>query len=337
MAKLQEESGKTVLKLELGNVKETLPAETAGELFDAAAGSELVRAETITTAALTTGERATAVDSLVVTGGSDGAAVGGTDVADGLALLAAEPVHIVVVGGLPSSEIADEVLAHPEATENDGRERIAVIGAPSDVLDDVKDAADGVANPRVILVAPGIVADDAASPAADKSVALPPAYAAALVAGRLPTLAPHVSLTNKDLAVGGLTRYYTRAQQKDLLGNRVLVLHRQFGMRVVQGITTDNAAFRQISVRRIVDYAKAGVRLGANPYIGRLNNPRVRGALQATLDGFLSGMVLDEMLQSYDLVVSATRAQEIAGQAIVTMTLRPTFSIDFIKVIMNLA
>jgi hypothetical protein len=58
--------------------------------------------------------------------------------------------------------------------------------------------------------------------------------------------------------------------------------------------------------------------------------------LQVTLDSFLASMVLDEMLISYELQVSATRAQEIVGQAIVTMTLRPTFSIDFIKVIMNL-
>ena len=89
-------------------------------------------------------------------------------------------------------------------------------------------------------------------------------------------------------------------------------------------------------MRRIVDYAKAGVRIGANPYIGRLNNARVRAALKATLDGFLSQMVLDEMLIGYELDVTATRAQEIDGVAAVTMTLRPTFSIDFIRVTMNL-
>ncbi len=116
----------------------------------------------------------------------------------------------------------------------------------------------------------------------------------------------------------------------------MLVLVKNLGIRALKGITTDTGAFRQISVRRIVDYAKAGVRIGANPYIGRLNNSRVRAALKATLDGFLAGMVLDEMLTAYTLDVSATRAQEISGQAIVTMTLQPTFSIDYIKVIMNL-
>ena len=192
-------------------------------------------------------------------------------------------------------------------------------------------------NPRLVLVAPGIAADDAARVGeANKAVKLPASYAAALVAGRLSTLAPHISLTNKDVPADDVTTEYSRAKQKQLLGSQVLVLRKNLGIRVLKGITTDTGAFRQISVRRIVDYAKAGVRIGANPYIGRLNNVRVRAALKATLDGFLSAMILDEMLTAYQLDVSATRAQEITGQAVVTMILQPTFSIDYIKVIMNL-
>ncbi len=42
------------------------------------------------------------------------------------------------------------------------------------------------------------------------------------------------------------------------------------------------------------------------------------------------------MLISYDLDVAATREQEIQGIVAVTMTLRPTFSIDFIQVTMFL-
>ena len=91
-----------------------------------------------------------------------------------------------------------------------------------------------------------------------------------------------------------------------------------------------------IPTRRIVDYAKYGVRSAANPYLGRLNNARVRGALKATLDAFLTGMVQDEALTGYTLDVTATRAQEIAGQVNVVMTIQPTFSIDFIRVVMTL-
>jgi hypothetical protein len=47
-------------------------------------------------------------------------------------------------------------------------------------------------------------------------------------------------------------------------------------------------------------------------------------------------MVDDEMLISYELDVTATREEERQGIARVTMVLRPTFSIDFIKVTMFL-
>ena len=331
------------LTLTLGRLKESHTGANAGALFDALVdGSRLVEPSGLADA-----DRGTAVSAVTAAtvaegggpGGPDGAAGTASELASGLAQLALQPVNIVVAGGFSAKEAAATMLAHLEETENDGRERIAVMGASSDVpatlvSDDVSKAS----NPRLVLVAPGIVADDAARVGErNKRVTLPASYAAALVAGRMATLAPHISLTNKDVAADDLARDYTRAEQKNLLNNRVMLLVKTFGIRVLKGVSTDTGAFKQVSVRRIVDYAKAGVRLGSNPYIGRLNNSRVRAALKATLDGFLSGMVLDEMLVGYELDVSATRAQEINGQAIVTMTLQPTFSIDFVKVIMNLS
>ena len=47
--------------------------------------------------------------------------------------------------------------------------------------------------------------------------------------------------------------------------------------------------------------------------------------------------VLNEALVTFTLDVTATREQEIAGVCLVTMMLQPTFSIDYIKVIMNLS
>ncbi len=333
------DGGPVTLDLVLQRIKESFTAATAGALArEINDGSRLVRASAVAQADL-----ADVPTSLVAAtgeaniGGPDGAAATATEIAAGLALLANQPVNIVVAGGLNAAAISATMLAHLEATENDGRERLAVVGASGDTLAAVGASAALASSPRLILVAPGIVADDASRVGeAAKAVSLTAPYAAALVAGRLSTLAPHISLTNKDVAAGGLTAEYSRAEQKQLLNDRVLVLQKNLGIRVLKGITSDTGAFRQISVRRIVDYAKAGVRIGSNPYIGRLNNSRVRSALKATLDGFLSGMVLDEMLIGYTLDVTATRAQEIAGQAIVTMTLQPTFSIDFVKVIMTL-
>ncbi len=187
---------------------------------------------------------------------------------------------------------------------------------------------------RMIFVAPGVLTTDRAS---GEEVTLPGAYAAAAVAGMLSGRDPHVSLTNKTLAVGGLERRYTSAQLEQLVQRNVLVLEQRRGFRVVKGITTsENTAWQQITTRRIVDFAKIGVRRAADSYIGLLNNDRVRKALAGSINGFLAGMVDDEMLVSYDLAVTATRQEEIQGIARVTMTLLPTFSIDFIRVVMFL-
>ena len=335
-----------VLTILNGRAKEQYPFATAADLLtEISDGSRVVSATVSGADAAAQAANAAKTPTKVVAaavaniGGPDGVAATATELAAGLALLANQEVNLVVAAGFDAKTAAGTMLAHLEQTENDGRERLGVMGASSDTPATIISAdVSAGSNPRLILVAPGIKADDASRVGeANKQVKLPASYAAALVAGRISTLAPHISMTNKDLAADDLTREYTRAEQKNLLQNRLLVLQKNLGIRALKGISTDTGAFKQISVRRIVDYAKAGVRLGSNPYIGRLNNSRVRAALKATLDGFLSGMVLDEMLIAYSLDVSATRAQEINGQAIVIMTLQPTFSIDFVKVIMNLA
>ena len=330
--------GPVTLELVYKRIKESFTGADAAELLQAINdASRLVTAGGLDDADKTKVPKTITAATGGNVGGPDGVAATATEIATGLGLLASETVNIIAIGGLDANAVVGTVLGHLEATENDGRERLAVLGVSGDDLAKVANDASKGSSPRLILVAPGIVADDAARVGEpNKAVKLPAPYAAALVAGRLSTLASHVSLTNKDVAADDLTRAYTRAEQKQLLANRVLVLQKNLGIRVLKGITTDTGPFRQISVRRIVDEAKAGVRIGSNPYIGRLNNSRVRAALKATLDGFLASMVLDEKLISYELEVTATRAQEIVGQALVTMTLRPTFSIDFIKVIMNL-
>jgi len=324
------------LTLKLGQAKEEFVAGKAEDLFNAVnAGSNLVTANTLdqTNKAVLPDAVAKVVATL-----TDGVPYTSADAKAGLDALANQPVNIVVVAGKDSGSstnfgVGATLLQHLDATETDGRERIGVVGADSDTPASI--TIPGTTG-RLIVVAPGMVADDAAKSGSNTSVNLPAAYTAALVAGRLASTPVQVSLTNKEVAASSVTKEYTRAELKALLGKNVFAIKRDLGLRALKGITTDNGAFKQISVRRIVDYAKAGVRVGANPYIGRLNNARVRAALKATLDGFLSGMVLDEMLTGYTLDVSATRQQEINGIALVTMTLQPTFSIDFVKVIMNL-
>lgn len=266
--------------------------------------------------------------------GDNGAQVDPSKYKQGLQELEEKPVNIVLTAGLPFDDIQSDLIAHCETTENLNRERIALIGGgPGDDVDKILNYADKISDDRVILVAPGIKSMDSAK---REEVTLPSSYAAAVIAGKISSLAVHVSLTNKTLSLAGLEEDYSYGNLKNLIHNRVLVINERRGYRVVKGITTDDGAFKQITTRRIVDYAKEGVRMGSLPYIGRLNNSRVRAALRATLDGFLSRMVVDEQLTEYTLSVSATRQEEINGICRVETTLKPTFSIDYIKVIMTL-
>jgi hypothetical protein len=323
---------KWTLTLIAGPTKEAYSGANVGAVHDAiaAGNSQLV---TIGDASNASSSFDTVATATAFSGGSDLANVTSSNVADGLAALAARPINILVVAGLGSAAIRAVVGAHLEQTENEGFERIAILGATSSDLSTVASEVADIADKRIVLTAPGMQATDAPT---GTTVTLPPPYLAAVVAGKLSAIAPEISLTNQTVPVADLDQHYNTAALKSLLLDRVLLVRPKFGFQIVKAITTDTGAFKQISVRRVVDYAKAGVRSGADPYIGRLNNVRVRAALKATLDGFLSQMVLDEMLVSYQLDVTATRAQEIAGIAVVSMTLAPTFSIDYIRVTMTL-
>lgn len=262
--------------------------------------------------------------------GGNGEDAGADDYKGSLAKLENEIVNIVVLAGQVASDVqmSMNLIGHINTTAEIRRERIAVIG--SNGTDDINAmAGHNLNSERVIYVAPGIKTG--------VSQTLPGAYTAAAVAGLLSSLAVQASPTNKVLNIPGLSSEFSAPQLEKLVQNRVLAVEKREGFRVVKGITTStNSAWHQITTRRIVDFAIYGVRSGCNPYIGKLNNSRVRGALKATLDAFLTRMVEDEALITYELEVSATRAQEIAGEAIVNMTIRPTFSIDFIKVTMYL-
>jgi hypothetical protein len=237
-----------------------------------------------------------------------------------------EDVNILVAPEL-STQLAKAVLGPIlERGENASRDTMAVIGCDATAVADI--VAQVTADDRFIMTAPGVRVSDV--------LTLNGSYTAAAVAGLLSTLAPQSSPTNKVFpGVVALSQRFSYADTLDLVNGGVLVLEQRQGIRVVRGVTTEMAAsgpFRQVTTRRIVDTAKAGIRSASDPFIGRLNNQRVRAALQGAIAGFLTSMVQDEALVGYDLQVTATRPDEIAGRAIVNAVLRPTFSIDFIAV-----
>jgi Phage tail sheath C-terminal domain len=316
---------------------------------DPQAGSSLVTAVAGTHA----DERPSAPQNLALNGGANGEA--NPDYSDpimGFDSLLDVDAHIIVAAGQTATAVGAALDAHCQKASTDvyKRDRIAVVGSDfakgntlplmaTDITTYVdKLIGNTLASDRVVFIAPGFLAASAA--AVDQPVnpvTLPGAYMAAVIAGMLAALAPHLSLTNKPVSVQGLEVKFNNAQLTELVQNRVTAVEIDRGIRVLRGQTTDVGAFREITTRRIVDYAKYGVRSAAGPYIGLLNNDRVRGALRATINSFLKGMLDDEMLVGYQLEVTATRDQQIQGIVQVTMTLQPVFSINFIHVTMILS
>ncbi|MBW4710433.1 phage tail sheath subtilisin-like domain-containing protein [Roseobacter sp. YSTF-M11] len=277
---------------------------------------------------------ATTTEFQLFGGGSNGAA--GASYNNGFEALANEPAFIIVAAGQDNGgTIGADLTAHVTSASSDTnkRERIGVIGSPFEAdLDDI--LGHTLNSDRIVFVAPGVTVSDVVT---GEPVTLSGGYAAAAVAGMISGAPINRSLTNKVLSVAGLEEEYTQAELRRLVQARVLALEKKLGFRTVKGITTStNTAWHQITTRRIVDFAVFGVRSAANPYIGLLNNERVRAAMQSTINSFLAEMVIDEQLVSYELEVTATRDDEIRGIARVTIVLRPTFSIDFIKVTMFL-
>jgi len=240
-----------------------------------------------------------------------------------------ENVQILVAPELSTANALTVLGPQLENSENAGQDLIAVIGADGSDADAI--ASQAITNDRVVLCAPGYFVSNPADPNTD--VALPGNFAAAPVAALISTLSPQSSPTNKTLpALSRLSQRFSYGERIDLVENRIFVLEQRNGVRVVRGLTTDDGGFRQLTTRRIVDFAKAGIRQVGDAFIGRLNNERVRAALKGAIDGFLTGMLVDEQLTAYNLEVTATRRDEIEGRAIVNALLQPTFSIDFVAV-----
>ena len=250
--------------------------------------------------------------------------------------LGKENVNIFVAPELPTADALSVFGSVLETQENNQKDIIAVVGADATTPATITGQ---VADDRIILAAPAIIAGETfeqGGATTSGRVTLQGRYTAAVIAGLLSTLAPQFSPTNKQVrGILGLSQRFSYSETIDLINGGVLVIEERLGFRVVRGVSSENATngpFRQITTRRIVDAAKAGIRQASNPFIGRLNNQRVRAALRGAIDGFLTSMVQDEALIGYTLEVTATRDDEINGRAIVNVILQPTFSIDFIAV-----
>ena len=203
------------------------------------------------------------------TPGNNGADAGRDEYAAGLESIANMLINIVVLAGQDAKQMGAVLEGHLNATAQVDLERIGVIGAPGTTL--AQALGHTAASDRMIVVAPGLAYPD--------GTRLPAAYTAAAVAGLISSVAVQTSLTNKPLTIPGSDANFNRGEQEQAIKRNLLTVVNKSGFRVLKGVTTqgEGQPFAAIPTRRIVDYAKYGVRSAANPYIGRLNNSRCGG------------------------------------------------------------
>ena len=85
-----------------------------------------------------------------------------------------------------------------------------------------------------------------------------------------------------------------------------------------------------------LDLEQTGSKVGGSQRLQPDQSRPASGPIEGSVSGDVFSYKLVRGSLSYDLTVSATRQDEIAGIAKVELTLQPTFSIDFIKVTMVL-
>lgn len=269
-----------------------------------------------------------------LTGGDSGTSVTSTDYDNGLTVLETVQCNLVHLAGQSSASDVANLKAHTDKMEANDEERIGFIGNEQGAsVSTIKSNMNGVNSDRIVYCGPGVkfVPRYSESGAVEEFGGC---YTAAAVMGKVSSLLVHISPTNKVLSGISDTEYFlNKGDVQDLILSRVCAIRNVEGIRIQKGITSStDSAWHQITTRRIVDAAKLGIRSAGLPFVGKLNNERTRTALKGTIDAFLDGMFADESITYYNTEVYATRANEIAGVCRVDLTIRPVFSIDFIKV-----
>ena len=196
---------------------------------------------------------------------------------------------------------------------------------------------------RLVLCAPNIEVTSRV----DGSVEiLDGSYLGAAVAGMLAGNDVERGVTRKIVTVSDLsilesagTRYYTLAHIESLLGSGILCASKIGGaLKVARGVTKVSdvsSIYFEVSIRRIVDTIRTDIEALLDGFLGEPQLTRVRKMIAAECDGVLNDAVNDEVIVDYE----ATQVTEGSSPDTidVAMTIQPTFSTNFINVVISVS
>lgn len=166
-------------------------------------------------------------------------------------------------------------------------------------------------------------------------------YLACAIAGQVASGDVETAVTRKNVSVSGLIvststgkEYYNNGEMEELLGAGILPVSLiSGGIKVARGVTRtsdQSSVFFELNIQRIVDYVKTQTQLKLEGFLGDPNLKRVRDVMAREVDGILQQDMLDEVIANYE----PTEVTEAVSPDTVnvSMTIQPTFAINFINV-----
>jgi hypothetical protein len=168
-------------------------------------------------------------------------------------------------------------------------------------------------------------------------------FVACALAGVIAANDVEVSATRKVLAVSPIVsttsgkQYYNNSEIEQILQKRIVPVSLIEGaVKAARGVTRiadTTSPYFEANIVRIVDYIKAQTQLLLDPFLGQSNLERVQRTMATQVDGLLSQAQLDEVIVNYlPTEVTAGISPDTVN---VSMTIQPTFAVNFINV--NLA
>lgn len=171
-------------------------------------------------------------------------------------------------------------------------------------------------------------------------------YLACAYAGGIASRSVEVSPTHKVISVDSLIvdsttdkNFYNNLEQEQLLDTRIVPITNISGsIQASRGVTRESdktSIFFEQNIVNIVDFVRTQVFNSTNGFIGDPNNERIRNAIAKAIDGILEQDKSDEVIVDFQ----STEVTEGTDPTTVnvTMTLQPTFSINFITVTLNIS
>jgi hypothetical protein len=163
----------------------------------------------------------------------------------------------------------------------------------------------------------------------------------AAYAGMVSQLAPQSAPTNKVMKKVRLVRNIKGAKLDQLAGVRcVSLVQKSKGVVVTDAPTAarPDSDYQRLSTVRIVKKIVQDIRQVSDPFIGEPNSPSQQSALQTAIETKIQEQTAPGGgLLRFDLAISSTPSQRIAGQAIVDLVLVPAGELRQIPLTISLA